>query len=123
MEIILFADDEGTAEAAEELGVRHIPDNPRNEFGTPLLNSAFRQAEDFDRYGLLCHVNADIILMNDFVEAVQRVKEQSSWFLMTGQRRNLDVKDLLDFDEGWEDKLLADVSENGRLEIHTGIGF
>ncbi|MQF67522.1 hypothetical protein FIM07_03670 [SAR202 cluster bacterium AD-802-F09_MRT_200m] len=122
-QVILLADDEGTAEAAEELGVRHIPDIPRNEFGTPLLNSAFQRAEDEADFPVLCHVNADIILMSDFIEAVHRVKEKCSSFLMTARRRDLDVKSLLEFEEGWEGKLLSDVAENGRLQVPTGIDF
>ena len=44
-QILLFGDEKGTAEVAAELGVRHIPAVDRNEFGTPLLNSIFAQAE------------------------------------------------------------------------------
>jgi len=122
-QVILVGDDERTDKAAEELGVRHIPGVKCNEFGTPLLSHSFQLAEAEAAFPLICHVNADIILMSDFVEAVQRVKEQSSSFLMTARRRDLEVKGLLDFEEGWEDKLLRDVAENGRLEVNTGIDF
>jgi hypothetical protein len=36
-EIILFGDDEGTPEVAEELGLRHVPEIACNEYGTPLV--------------------------------------------------------------------------------------
>ena len=36
-EIFLFGGEEGTAEIAHELGLRHFPEVARNEFGTPGL--------------------------------------------------------------------------------------
>lgn len=122
-EVILLADDDGTAEAAAELGVRHIPNVARNEFGTPLLNDAFEKAEAAASHSIMCHINADIILMSDFTNAVQRVKDASSKFLITGQRRDLEVTDLLPFETGWEEQLLLDVSNKGRLHHFTGIDF
>ena len=59
-EIILYGDEEGTAELAPELGLHHIPDVSRNEYGTPLLNRVFEQHQGFGRYDTLCYVNADI---------------------------------------------------------------
>ena len=122
-EIILLADDDGTAMAAQELGVQHIPNIPRNEFGTPLLNVAFQQAEDCSKHDLVCHVNADIILMTDFADAVQRVQALSSRFLMTARRRDLEVPDRLDFEQGWEERLRRDLSAHGKLSHNTGIDF
>ena len=122
-EIFLMGDDEGTDQAAEELGVRHFPSLNRNEFGTPLLDHAFQLADSESKFPLLCYVNADIILMSDFIEAVRKVKQQSDWFLMTARRRNLGVTDLLAFDRYWEEELLADVSNHGKLEVPTGIDF
>jgi hypothetical protein len=57
-EIILFGDDEGTAHVAKEFGISHIPQVARNEFGTPLLNDFFEQAQRVAGDDLLCYVNA-----------------------------------------------------------------
>jgi hypothetical protein len=43
-EIILFGDEEGTAEIAGEMAVRHVPEIKRNEYGTPLVNDIFYKA-------------------------------------------------------------------------------
>ena len=75
-----MGDDEGTGEAAAEMGVRRIPDLNRNEFGTPLLDHAFQLVDAEAKYPLLCFVNADIILMGDILEAVDRVQERTNWF-------------------------------------------
>jgi len=40
-DVILCGDDPGVSEAAKEVGATHIPDIDRNDYGTPLLSSAF----------------------------------------------------------------------------------
>ena len=122
-QIILAGDDEGTDQVAADMGVEHIPNLTRNEFGTPLLDSAYQQVEDAARFPFICYVNADVILMNDFTQAVQRALEQSQWFLMTAQRWELSITDLMDFNQGWQEDVLKDVSANGKLSHSTGIDF
>ena len=122
-EVILLGDDAGTDEVAAELGVRHIPDIDRNELGTPMVDHAFRLAESEANNPFLCYVNADSILMDQMLAAVQRVQEQSNWFLMTARSRGLDVVDPIDFVTGWQDDLLLDLSNRGRLNRHTSIDF
>jgi len=122
-EVILLADDDGVAEAAEELGVQHIPDISRNEFGTPLLNHGFERAENLAETDILCHINADILLMNDFMEAIQRVESHSRKFMMTARRTDLEVTERLSFDSDWDVQLRKNVSERGKLSHTTGIDF
>ena len=43
VEIILGGNDFGIAENAAEFGAVHLPEIETNEFGTPLLHSAFQQ--------------------------------------------------------------------------------
>ena len=94
-DIILLGDDAGTAETAAELGVRHEPFIERSEYGTPLISSIYSTGQRLARYDLVCHVNADIILMSDFLEAIQRIKEER--FLIVGQRWDLDITEPMDF--------------------------
>ena len=72
-EVILFSDDEGTAEVAAQSGIQHIPHVERNEYGTPLLDSVFSIAQDTAGHQLMCYVNADIILMSDFLTAIRQI--------------------------------------------------
>src|SRR3979411_2268445 len=89
-EIFLFGDEQGTEEIAGELGIRHFPEVARNEFGTPLLGDLFRQAEQHASTPLLGYVNADIILTDDFIAALDRVRALYEKFMMVGQRWDLD---------------------------------
>ncbi|MFC1978084.1 hypothetical protein ACFLWS_07490 [Chloroflexota bacterium] len=121
-EIILIGNDEGTAEAASRLEVKHVVDVVHNEYGTPLINSIFDIARDISSYPLLCYVNADIILLNDFLAAVQRVHLES--FLMVGQRWDLEVNEMLNFDDAqWESQLRARIAEHGKLHSKSGIDY
>jgi hypothetical protein len=122
-QIILVGDDEGTDRAADELGVKHIPNVNRNEFGTPLLDSAYQLAEEAAAYPLLCYINADIILTSSFIQAAGALTGKSDWFMMTARRWNLDVTGDLDFPSGWEDGILQDLSDRGHLGHHTEIDF
>jgi hypothetical protein len=122
-EIILFGDDEGTAEVAKEFGVRHVPEVARNEYGTPLLNDMFEKAQSLAKHDILCYVNADIILMNDFFNAVVKVSHWRSHFLIVGQRWDIEIREPLVFSQDWENKLRSHVIEKGQLHTPTGIDY
>lgn len=121
-EILLFGDDEGTADSAAEFDVQHIPEVRRNEHGTPLLDDVFRKAQANASNHVLCYVNADIILMSDLLVAVSRVHHER--FLLLGQRWDLDVRDERRFEEAdWEDELVRECKERGTLHGHTGVDY
>jgi hypothetical protein len=126
-EVIVFGDERGAGELCAELNVRHIPEIARSEQGTPLLNALFSAAEEAARHDLLGWVNADIILMGDFIQAVQRTAEwgrgSGSPFLMAGGRWDLDVTEPLDFGEDWERSLRGIVDRNGASRGLTGIDY
>lgn len=121
-EVILFGDEEGTARLASELAIRHIPKIACNEYGTPLVSSLFHSAQDIACHQFMCYVNADIILMSDFLPAIRQIKKSS--FLAIGQRWDIDIREELDFNNpGWENQLRAQLAERGKLHGHTGLDY
>jgi hypothetical protein len=68
-EVILFGDEGGAAEVARELGIRHEPHVERSEHGTKRLDYLFSTARAIARHDVLCYVNCDIVLMEDFRRA------------------------------------------------------
>ena len=122
-EIILFGWEEGIEECASQLGLDHLPEVARNAWGTPLLADIFRQAEQHARHDLLVYVNADIILPQEFMIGVNKVRECFPEFLAVGRRTNLDILEPLDFHPGWEARLREKRLREGVLESHTGIDF
>lgn len=120
-EIILFGSDEGTKEIAEDFGLRHITEVAVNEYGTPLLNDLFRQAEREASYGSMCYVNADILLFSDFAAAVSQVLGNLSHCLLISQRLNLDVTEPIVFESGWETLVKERSQRSGVPGCHTAI--
>lgn len=110
-EVILFGNDPGVEQAAAELGVKHVPDVETNQYGTPLLSSAFNTAQSIATNDILVYVNADIIIMPGFLEALRGVHLEQ--FLLSGRRWDLDIIDTIDYsDINWQLKL----SDRVRLE-------
>jgi hypothetical protein len=72
---------------------------------------------------LFCYVNSDIILMSDFMQAIQRVVDQKSRFLLVGHRWNFDVKEVLEFKLDWEEKLRSQVKNFATLAGANAIDF
>jgi hypothetical protein len=97
VEIIIFGDDQGTAEVCQEFGLRHIPQVSRTPFGAIRLDDMFGQAQQLARHELICYVNCDIILTSDFLDALRLVREAHPDFLMVGRRWDTDVAGPLDF--------------------------
>jgi len=122
-EIILFGSDDGTAEAAREFGLRHVPIVKTNQWGTPLVSDLFQQAETVGGGSALCYVNADILLFDDFPKAVQRVSAWSERFLMVGRRTDLHITGPLEFDKNWADNLRQRAVQEGMLQIARSIDY
>jgi hypothetical protein len=115
IEIILFGDDDGAADAAQEYGLRHEPHVERNAWGTKRLDFMFARAQAIARHEILCYINCDIILMQDFCRALERVRAAHRQFLMVGRRWDTDITAPLAFaTPHWEEDLRAIVLRHGR---------
>lgn len=123
VEVILLGEEKGLAEAALELGVRHIPNVAHSESDTPLISSMFQLARENSNSDLLCIINADMILMSDFIEAAKQPVKLKDKFILLSQRWDLDVTRPLDFSTGWENRLQSMVHRQGQLHRPTGSDF
>ena len=123
VEVILLGEETGLADAARELGVKHLPNVARNESGTPLISSMFQLARENSNSDLLCIINADMILMSDFIEAVRRSRLQRDKFVLLSQRWDYDITTPLEFAEGWERQLEESVRKQDQLHRPAGSDF
>lgn len=89
VQVVLCGDDAGCEEMARVVGADWIGDIARNEFGTPMLNDAFRQAASIARHDILAYANADIILLPQIVDAAWAMP-WDAW-LMIGRRVDVDL--------------------------------
>ena len=122
-EIILFGGDEGTKETAAEFRLRHVPQVACNDYGTPLLSDLFGKAQELATYDILGYVNADIILMSDFMDAIRRVSRPKRRFLVVGQRWEIEINNPLDFRSGWEEGLRSLVAGKGKLQSQAAMDY
>lgn len=123
-EIILFGNEKGTAEICRELKLRHEPEVAQNEFLTPLLNDLFEKATEHATSEILCFVNADIILMNDFSQATECFSKWRRRSLMFGRRWDVDIEEPLDFgNPHYEVELRSRVQRTGKLRHAMAIDY
>lgn len=123
VEVLLIGDEEGLAEAAQAYNVRFFPEVERNDLGTPLVSSIFQLARENAHNPLLCFVNADVMLMDDVLDGVTKISDRFDRFLVIGQRWDLDVDRLLDFNSGWVEEMRMEVQRDGRLHPPAGSDY
>lgn len=114
--VFLLGDEHGIAAAAQEFGCFHLPHIQRNSYKTPIVGDAFRQAQRLAApEDVIVYVNADIILLQDWADAVMATAKRFEQFLMVGRRWDIDYKQPLDFGANWGGRLRQDVAERGKL--------
>jgi hypothetical protein len=121
VEVVLVGDEPGAAEAAAEVGATHIPEVERNEYGTPLVDSVFRQVCAYSERPKLVYVNADVILFPNLLGAVRRISLPT--FLMVGRRWTINVEAPLDFSGDWHGVVREKIADHGQLDPPTGIDY
>lgn len=122
--IILLGDEPGAAEISKELGLHHIPDVARNEFGTPLVSGLFRKAKENSDDRVLCYTNADMIYLSDFARAITAVSQSAIDFLMVGQRCTVKVPSRPDLGfPGWESDIRALAENSGKLDTEYFVDY
>lgn len=115
-QIILIGNDFGTAKIARKYRLKNIEKVARNKFGTPLLPDIFERAYENAQFEKLAYINCDIILTNDFTEAVRKVELPT--FFLTGSRWEFNINTKLDFSDDWSKRLKTKVSKEGSQKSH-----
>jgi hypothetical protein len=123
VEVILLGDEEGLAQAAKELGVKHLPNVVCNKNGIPLISSMFQLARENSSSDLLCIINADMVLMPDFVETAKQAVKLKDKFVLLSQRWDYDIETSIDFAEGWVNRLRSSVLGQNNLHRPAGSDF
>lgn len=105
-EVILFGDDEGAEDVARELGIRHEAHTEKNAAGSNRVDYMFARAQRIARHDVLCYSNCDIIFLQDFRQALERVLAAHKEFLMVGRRWDVDITQRRDFaNPDWQKQL------------------
>jgi hypothetical protein len=120
-DIRLCGTEDGMAECAAEFGVRHESEVARNEFGTPMLDGLLARARQFAQTPLLCYVNSDIILLQEFLDAMTAILQKFPQFLAVAHRLNIDLDEPIDFARDGEAKLRREILPKGAPGNPTAI--
>ena len=124
VEIILFGEDGGSAEAAKELGLRHEAKVAKNEQGTNLVNYMFEKAQEIAKHELVCYVNCDIVLTSEFRAAAMRLRPWGQRFLMVGRRWDVEITEPLDFTQSdWEERVTQHAKTRGFQRLYYNIDY
>ena len=123
VDVVLIGDDPGVEEASIDLEVRYIPHVNRNASGTPLLSDIFLLARETSISPLMAYVNADIILLPNFLEISEKLLRYEKQFLLVGQRWDLDIREKINFSEGWVDRIQTDLKSRGRRHPAGGSDY
>lgn len=123
VKIVLLGNEPGLAEIAAELGLTHLRQIPRSESGAPLMDAMFRLTREASPSPLYAIVNADIILLDDFVEAAKNVSARLKKFVLLGQRWDMDITEPLDFSGDWQKRLRSKVKGQGSLHRPAGSDY
>src|SRR5580698_7818761 len=86
VEVIVFGEDEGAAQACSELDLVHHPYVEQHASRRNRLDYMFRRASEIARHEYLCYCNCDIVLMEDFRRSVERARAWKNRFLLVAQR-------------------------------------
>jgi hypothetical protein len=123
VEVLLIGDEPGLNEAASELDIQLLPIKQRASSGAPYISELFQLAEDTARHPILVYLNADIMLLGDFLPSVSTVSEQFSRFLIVGNRYDLDINEQLTIDNHWTSSLRQRIEESGWLHKPMGSDY
>ena len=124
VEVILFGDDEGAAGVAKELGIRHEPCAEKTEAGSIRVDFLFAKAQAIARNDVLCYSNCDIIFLQDFCPAVERVAAAHEQFLMVGRRWDTDIKRARDFaSPDWQSRVRNFALQTGKQRTAEWIDY
>ena len=127
--VLLLGNAAGIAAAAEDMGVRHMPEVAVNRNGVPLISSMVQRVRASSDSALLAIINTDIILTSDFTRVAREMESLRSTgalnrrFVLVSRRWDLEVPTAMDFSDGWETRLRQVVREQGRLHRPTGSDF
>jgi hypothetical protein len=123
VQVLMIGDEEGMAEVAAEYGAVHLPDVSCSKDGIPIIGDMFRLAREASDSPVLAIVNADIMLLPDFVDSARMMLERTDQFVLLGRRWNLEVNELLDFSAGWVERLQVNVQARGKLHEMSGSDY
>lgn len=121
VKVILTGTEKGVKKIAKKYGCEWIGGLKTNREGTPYLNDVIHKAWKIADGDRVMYINADIVLLDDFVAAIEAVDKTN--FLLVGKRTNMDITERLDLSATGRKILRKEVSTEGVLMRETAIDY
>ncbi|MCS7142381.1 MAG: hypothetical protein NZ920_01105 [Aigarchaeota archaeon] len=96
-EIVVVGDEEGVEGLVRRYQLKHVKEVRRAPSGAPYLDDLLRVAEGVASFETICLINADIILLRDFLRAYHMVRGAFDKFVVTSRRFDLPINYEVDF--------------------------
>lgn len=119
--IVFIYDENSEPSPAEQYPKIKIKDITVNRYGVPLLNKMFTETAAQAKTDYICYINGDIILIDDFRTAVEKIPFNQ--FMLVGQRIDIDLTEKLVFADQWRQNLKKKLENEGELHADTGIDY
>lgn len=123
VEILVLGADEGIADHAKELGIRHIAGVQCNQQGTPLIDSMLKITRNESDSPYFAIINADIILFPEILDAIESVGVVLDKFLIVGQRWDFEIDYELIGGEDLFRSLKQKILKDGKLHPPMGSDY
>jgi hypothetical protein len=98
-EVIILGRTKGVEKIVKEYRLGYIPDVPINNYGTPLIDGLIKIGSQNASYEIICLINSDIILLDVNWKLLYTLTTTLRRYLITARRIDLEVRDLLQYDE------------------------
>src|SRR5438067_8703744 len=121
-EAIIFKKSQGIEVLSDLPNIVYCEDILTNENGLPFINGMFYKASDLAKNNIVCFLNADIIINDDFIEMIVDIhKKTRKNYLVVGQRLNTSFDFLIDFNnQNWYSELMNTIKSNSGLQLPYG---
>jgi len=126
-EIIYISDDPGVAETCRDFGIKNIAPVKKNEYGTPLLDFIFMEAQKQAKGEIIVFLNTDILTLQNFMDILLYVVKISSKldnFMVIGPRQDTDLEDeFYTFDDTWHSRFREKHMKPGQWTSGTALDY
>tara|TARA_B100000287_G_scaffold430029_1_gene484485 strand:+ start:3089 stop:3973 length:885 start_codon:yes stop_codon:yes gene_type:complete len=124
IEIIIMGNSYGAKEMSDQVQATFIQNVPSSDDNIPTIPGLFETAEKNANNELLCYVNADIILPDNFLHTIEIIRNLRRKFLAVGHRWDLNIKKKINFYDEKEKKTFWNYAKkNSEKHAPTGIDY
>ena len=125
--IFVFGEASGVAEYCAEFGLTHLKNSPENPIevidGTVRLRDMATRVEEVSKTQCYCFINADIVLTSSLMRALPKIAARFDRFLLGASPWDVNVRETLAFEPGWEQALKQRAVEEDGLRRHFAADF